>query len=210
MTTVDLARASADWVVPDGPYAPAVRMYGTSAGDYQTGLFRLKNGETAIVYRLGHYPELAISDGHHLVLISTLNVHALADRVADFGAPLPSAQYTAAVPIHWSAAVAAFLISCLFVYLQIHLARTYRDHLPDEVVSHWGVGGKANGWMSRKAFLRVGVIVAVGFGVLFSGTSLVSWVGLGMCIYVQLVLWAAMKAAIEINARGQMNTSTSR
>ncbi|GLV13099.1 hypothetical protein Heshes_07830 [Alicyclobacillus hesperidum] len=201
VTMVDLDRASADWVLPDGSYAPASRMYGTSAGNYQTGLFRLNNGETAVVYHVGHYPELAISDGHHLVLVSSKHVYMLAHRIAHVGAALAPAPNASSIPIHWPATVAALLLSCLFVYLQIRLARAYRDRLPEKVVSHWGVGGKANGWMSRKAFLRVGIMVAVAFGVLFSGVSLLSWVGFGLCAYVQLVMWAAMKGAFKINAR---------
>ncbi|WP_198851390.1 DUF1648 domain-containing protein [Alicyclobacillus sp. SO9] len=197
-----LSKTTGAWVSPSGSYGLAMRLNGTSIGQFQTGLFRLNNGKSAIVFHEGTHPWLALSQDGKLALISSPNVKTLANHV---GAMVPSLSSTASTRltsfrIAVGSLIASVLSLVLFVLLQVWLSRRYESFLPEKMTTHWCLDGQANGWMSRKNTLRIGPILAGSMGLIGAGLSVLSWMVTAIILAVQILFLILLRQVYIYNA----------
>ncbi|PSR33807.1 MAG: hypothetical protein C7B46_08135 [Sulfobacillus benefaciens] len=168
---VPAVKARTRWVLPSGAYGLAVRVDGTSTGDFQAGHFRLNNGQSASVFEWGHYPVLAVYGSRNLILLSSPGISELpaALKIEAIQFPHP---HVANVPSSDVGLYFSIFVGIIVVALQIAMSRYFAPRLPEKVATQVGLTGTLGGYAPKTLALGLGPSFATLLGVVTIMVSL--------------------------------------
>ncbi len=89
---------------------------------------------------------------------------------------LPSNPVNPKNPVQKKSALLPLIAAAFLVLYALHLFWTFStaDELPARVASHFGMNGRADGFMSQNAYLTFICLFPLGLGLLFQGTALLT------------------------------------